>query len=64
MNLDPNSDSDQRAFGSDDEAATRAAAEALAAQRPTPQASFRGALAQRLSALDPGFGHIGPGLGE
>jgi len=51
-----NQDSGQPTSGFDGDAAARAAAEALAAQRPIPQASFRGALARRLSALDPGFG--------
>jgi hypothetical protein len=49
-------DTDTSTFGPDEDAAARAAAEALTSQRPTPPASFRGALAQRLSALDPGFG--------
>jgi hypothetical protein len=49
-------DSDQPTSGFDDAAEARAAAEALAAQRPIPPASFRAALARRLSALDPGFG--------
>jgi hypothetical protein len=40
----------------------RAAADALMAQRPQPRANFRGALARRLSALDPGFGPRPPDL--
>lgn len=39
------------------DAEERAAAESLRAHRPAPSAMFRGALARRLTELDPGYGH-------
>lgn len=40
----------------------RALADALSNERPVPAAGFRGALARRLEALDPGYGPRPPWL--